>query len=269
MSLKKLTLAAAILSMTLPGCVITTTPIEGTGTQPGASTPPEATNNALANKAVRDVQVSQSSMVISVNKSTKVMATVRYVDGSSDGNVSLSSDDGTIVAINSTTGEINGLKPGTATVRAAAANDPSKFAVVQVTVREGEREDVFATITPEKANVAVRSTVQLSAEIQDSNAKVKSNGRWTSSNEQVASVSQAGIVTGLKDGVVTITFTSDEKATVKATAEITVGNPPAAAATTAPASTAPTATPAPAASATPSAAPSPSAEPTNETQSAN
>lgn len=262
MSLKKLTLAAAILSMTLPGCVITTTPIEGTGTQPGASTPPQATNNDMANKAVRDVQVSQSSMVISVNKSTKVMATVRYVDGSSDGNVSLSSDDGTIVAINSTTGEITGLKPGTATVRAAAANDPNKFAVVQVTVREGEVENVFATITPEKANVAVRSTVQLSAEVQDSNAKVNSNGRWTSSNPQVASVNSQGIVTGLKDGVVTITFTSDEKATVKATAEITVGNPPAA-----PASTAPAATPAPEASATPSpsATPSatPSAEPTN------
>jgi uncharacterized protein YjdB len=189
----------------------------------------------MANKAVRDVQVSQSSMVISVNKSTKVMATVRYTDGSSDGNVSLSSDDGTIVAINATTGEINGLKPGTATVRAAAANDPSKFAVVQVTVREGEVEDVFATITPEKANVAVRSTVQLSAEVQDSTAKVSSNGRWTSSNPQVASVNSQGIVTGLKDGVVTITFTSDLKATVKATAEITVGNAPAAAATPTPA----------------------------------
>lgn len=232
MSMKKLTLTAALLSLTLSGCVITTTPIEGTGTNPGssssASPAPQATNNNMANKAVRDVQVSQQSMVISVNKSTKVMATVRYVDGSSDGNVNLSSDDGTIVAINATTGEINGLKPGTATVRAASANDPSKFAVVQVTVREGEVEDVFATITPAKATVAVRNTVQLSAEVQDSNAKVSSNGRWTSSNPQVASVNSQGIVTGLKDGTVTITFTSDLKSTVKATAEVTVGNPPAA-----------------------------------------
>ncbi|MEB3223754.1 MAG: Ig-like domain-containing protein [Candidatus Sericytochromatia bacterium] len=231
---KKLILPATLAVLSLTGCVITTSPVAptGAGDKTGASTP-TAGNKDQANKAVVEVMVSQPTMVIQTKKASKVMATVKYADGSSDSNVTLVSDDATIVAVNGTNGEISGVKPGTATVRAQSSVDATKFGLVTVTVKEGEVVDVLATIDPEKATIKKGETVQLSASIQTSAGKTSPNGSWTSSNSTVAIVNGDGLVTGVKDGSATITFTSDEKSTVKATAVITVGAP------------APAATPAP------------------------
>jgi uncharacterized protein YjdB len=62
----------------------------------------------------------------------------------------------------------------------------------------------------------------MAAEIQTSNGKTSPNGSWSSSNSTVAVVSGDGLVTGVKSGTVTITFTADEKSTVKATTTVTV-----------------------------------------------
>jgi uncharacterized protein YjdB len=238
---KKFVLPAALVALSLTGCVITTTPVGPTVGGDRSPSAPTASNKDQANKAVVEVMVSQPTMVIQTKKASKVSATVKYADGSSDSNVTLVSDDTTIVAVNGTNGEISGVKPGTATVRAQSTVDSSKFALVTVTVKEGEVVDVLASIDPEKATIKKGETVQLSASIQNSNAKTSPNGSWSSSNSTVAIVNGEGLVTGIKDGTATITFTSDEKSTVKATAVITVGAP-APAATPAPATTTATTT---------------------------
>jgi uncharacterized protein YjdB len=231
---KKFVLPATLVALSLTGCVITTTPVAPT-TGSASSPAPTASNKDQANKAVVEVMVSQPTMVIQTKKASKVSATVKYADGSSDSNVTLVSDDATIVAVNGTNGEISGVKPGTATVRAQSTVDATKFALVTVTVKEAENVDVLASIDPEKANINKGETVQLSASIQTSAGKSSPNGSWSSSNSTVAIVNGDGLVTGIKDGTATITFTSDEKSTVKAMAVITVGAP----------APAPTATPAP------------------------
>lgn len=234
---KKLLVPAALVALSLTGCVVTgtLTPTGTAGSQTG-SPAPTAGNKDLSGKAVTEVMINGgSTMVIQAKKAAKVMATVKYADGSSDSNVALSSDDATIVAVNGTNGEISGVKPGVTTVRATAIADSNKFALVTVTVKEGEVVDVLATIEPETATLAKKGqTVQLSAFLQTSAGKSSPNGNWKSSNSLVAIVNDEGLVTAVGNGTATITFTSDEKSTVKATANITVGDAPAAAPTPAP-----------------------------------
>ncbi len=58
-------------------------------------------------------------------------------------------------------------------------------------------------------NVNVKETIQLIAIIDPSNA-TNQNVRWTSSDESIATVDEFGKVTGLQDGTVTITVTTDD-----------------------------------------------------------
>ena len=244
---KKLLLSLICGTLFIPACVINASvkPPAGTGQDV------VATNNDLANKPVTTVALSQSTLVIQAKKSAKIQATVKYADGSSDSRVDLSSDDTTIVGINPTTGEITGVKPGTATVRAQSTQDPTKFSVIQVTVKEGVIEDLSVTITPDSPVIGINETVQLQAAIKDSSGKVNRNGSWSSSDTTIAAVSGDGLVTGRKDGKATITFTSDTAATVNGQTVVSVGK---VAATPAPAAAtaAPTAAPA-----TPAATPTP------------
>ncbi len=69
------------------------------------------------------------------------------------------------------------------------------------------------------SKVKINSSIKLNLEITPSDAKDKSV-TWKSSNEEIATVSENGIVTGLKPGKVVITVTS--KNGVTATYEVTV-----------------------------------------------
>jgi hypothetical protein len=76
-------------------------------------------------------------------------------------------------------------------------------------------------VSPPSANIDVGQAVQLSAQVQDSAGQTL-EGRtltWTSSNEQVATVSSSGLVTALSEGVVTITATTEGR---RGSATITV-----------------------------------------------
>ena len=72
------------------------------------------------------------------------------------------------------------------------------------------------------ARIAVGTTFQLTAEVRPSNAVDKSVV-WASSDESIATVDQNGLITGLTEGAVTVTVTSNETG-VSATAQVTVVN---------------------------------------------
>jgi hypothetical protein len=76
------------------------------------------------------------------------------------------------------------------------------------------------TVTPTTASVAVGATKQLTANAVDGNgASVTAATTWSSSASSIATVSQAGLVTGVAPGSATITVTADGKT---ASAAITV-----------------------------------------------
>jgi uncharacterized protein YjdB len=83
------------------------------------------------------------------------------------------------------------------------------------------------TVAPTSASVLVGQTATLTATLKDANGNVLT-GRaitWTTSSASVASVSAAGVVTGVSAGTATITATSEGKS---ASATVTVTAPPAA-----------------------------------------
>lgn len=225
-------LACLAMAIAISGCAVAGA---GAGIIPGTSTQtngqnqtgdkdkaPEGQNNLSANKAAVSVVTSTDSMILLPKRTENVAATVTYVDGTKDGNVAWSSTDSTIVSVNPTTGAISGVKPGTATIQAKSASDPTKFANVTITVKEGEVQALFAEVSPASATLGINETVQLDATITRSNTKVSPNGSWSSSNQQIAFVGDDGLVTGRKAGKATITFTADDDPTVKAKSTITV-----------------------------------------------
>ena len=230
---KSTSLIALIAASMISGCAIAGAgagilqgmPNGAAPVQPSASGSPgvaQPQNGTSANKPAVTVVTNTDSMVITVRKTAKVTGTVTYADGTKDNNIALSSTDGTIVAVNPTTGEISGVKEGVATVQVKAASDPTKFANVTVTVKEGVVEDLAAVIEPSKATIGIGETVQLDASITNSSTKTTPNGTWSSSNQQVAFVNDSGLVTGRKAGKVTISFKSDLNSTVSAKATVTV-----------------------------------------------
>lgn len=77
------------------------------------------------------------------------------------------------------------------------------------------------TLDKTTATIEVEETLQLNATVLPIEAGNK-NIIWTSSNTSFATVSTEGLVTGLTEGITTITATSDDNSEIKATCEITV-----------------------------------------------
>lgn len=186
-------------------------------------TPIAAAQNAgSANKAAVTVTLSTDSVVLLMGKSQTLQGVVTYADGTKDGNVSWTSTDSTIVGINPTTGQIRAIAPGVASIQAKSASDPTKFAVVTVTVKQGVVSDALADVTPTTASIPVGGTVALVGTLRDTAGNSSANGTWSSSDSTVAKINASGVVTGIRPGKATMTFTSDQDATVQASAGITV-----------------------------------------------
>ena len=122
-------------------------------------------------------------------------------------------------------GKITGAKAGTVTltITPEKANPKNLKAECKITVKAK-----VAGITiqgSENKSVQVKSTLQLKATVTPSNANQEVT--WSSSDSKIATVdATSGLVTGVKAGTVTITATSKENSTVKATCTVTVTNIP-------------------------------------------
>lgn len=118
------------------------------------------------------------------------------------------------VATVSPSGEVTALGPGNTTITVSAEGIEAQ-ATVGV-----DNPPVAIEVQPEAAVVGVGTSVSLSAEVTDINGGVLSVPvTWSSSDEAVATVSPAGVVAGVSEGLVTITATSGE---LSGTAEIDV-----------------------------------------------
>lgn len=220
--MKRLIPATVLLAVALTGCMVAG-PANVTGSaslSTGGALDPNATPNP--NRKVVRLIVPSSDVVINENDSLEVsLASVEYSDGTKDGNVVFAVSDNRIASI-SNDGKFTGLAEGQTTVTVKAANDPSKMAVVNVTVRKGKVQAVLVDVTPASATLKRGETVQLSARVQSSDGTNNANLTYKSSNETVALVGATGLVTARAPGKATITVTSKLDATVKAESVITV-----------------------------------------------
>jgi uncharacterized protein YjdB len=175
----------------------------------------------VANVPVGSVRLDASTLALNVGATAPVQATVLDANGTvvTDRTVTWSSSNA-LVATVSSTGVVTGVAAGTATVTATAEG---KTASVSVTVSPPPVGTV--TVSPASKSLTVGQTTVLAVTVKDASGATLTDRTvvWSTSNGAVASVSQAGVVTALAAGTVTITATSGGKSGASA---ITVAAPP-------------------------------------------
>ncbi len=116
-----------------------------------------------------------------------------------DRNLKWSSSNPAVVSVDAQ-GVVTALAVGTATVRATSVSNPEFSDVCTITVKQLVTDIALNTaqqiIEPEQ-------TVQVNATVSPANASDPSL-KWTSTDENVARVSQTGLVTGVREGTATI-----------------------------------------------------------------
>lgn len=154
-----------------------------------------------------------SSTKMQIDETAKLKAKI-IPDYAKDKTLAWSSDNTSVVEV-SKDGSIKALKAGTATVTAKSTND--KIAATKVTVLEEIKVDSIK-VSPASLSVEKGKKGTITATITPINAKNKTL-TWSSSNDKVATVSNKGVVTGVKAGSATITVKSvnNKSATVKVT----------------------------------------------------
>ncbi len=112
-----------------------------------------------------------------------------------------SSDAG--VAAVSKDGVVTAKKAGKATIVAKAADESGKYASCVVTVTEVKKEVTGVTLNKSSLNLGIGGSEVLSATVLPADATNK-QVTWLSSTPSVATVSQSGVVTGVKEGTTQI-----------------------------------------------------------------
>ena len=116
--------------------------------------------------------------------------------------VTWESSDAGIAAV-SKDGVVTAQKAGKATIVAKAADESGKYASCVVTVTEVKKEVTGVTLNKSSLNLGVGGSEVLSATVLPADATNK-QVTWLSSTPSIATVSQSGVVTGVKEGTTQI-----------------------------------------------------------------
>lgn len=93
------------------------------------------------------IKVEPSSPWIAIGDKIKLAAQVQMADGQINGNVTWSSSDDTIAAVNPTTGEVSALREGRVTILAAFALDPKYKGLSEITIVK-DRQQIPPSASP-------------------------------------------------------------------------------------------------------------------------
>src|SRR5690606_12068364 len=122
------------------------------------------------------------------------------------------------IATVSESGLVTAVAPGIAVITATSVADPTKKAAASI--RVNAPPPLVLTLTPESAEIKPGETLQLVATVSDGSAVT-----FSSSAENVATVDESGLVTGVAPGTAVITAAAVADPTVRKTAAITVVAP--------------------------------------------
>lgn len=137
-----------------------------------------------------------------------------------DSTITWSIDDSSIATIESTMGTVKGVSAGTTTVTASFTADGTTYSgSATLTVTDASPTVSSISLDPTAATIQIGKTQQLTATVTPAGTSAVN---WSSSNAEVATVDQNGLVTGLKAGTATITATATEDSNITATAIISV-----------------------------------------------
>lgn len=171
---------------------------------------------------VTSVNIAKENVSVQVARSVEIVATV-LPENATDKSLIWVSSDNDVVTVDDN-GAIVGVKEGTAKVTATSVDgglsDSINVIVVSVKVSSVKINENLST--EEEIYLESGKTFALTLNIYPIDAKNK-NVVWASSNNNVATVDENGVVTTIKDGVAYITVTSEDGG-ITDDCKITVGN---------------------------------------------
>ena len=158
---------------------------------------------------VDSVELTAPKTTLKVGETTQLTATVSPTNAT-DNSVTYSVSPAGVVSV-SNTGLVTALKAGEATVT-VTTGDGSKTDSVKITVVEDEPATIAVIgveLVSDKASIEIGGTAQLTATVSPENATNK-KVTYSVTPTDVVSVSETGLVTGLKAGSATITVTTED-----------------------------------------------------------
>jgi trimeric autotransporter adhesin len=158
---------------------------------------------------VATVAVTPTPLSMSLGQTTQLAVTLKDASGNVlSGRVVTWSSSSPGVGTVSTTGLVTAVAAGATTITATSEGKTGTAAVTISNVAVGS-----VTVQPQGPSIMQGTSVQLSATVRDVNGVVVTDRvvTWSTSNSAVASVTSAGVVTGVGVGTATITATSEGK----------------------------------------------------------
>ena len=196
-----------------------------TGVAKGTATITAKAKDGSGVKATCKITVKQPVTKITLNKKSASILrnktiTLKAAAGPSSANdktVTWTTSNKKVATVNSK-GVVKGIAKGTATITATAKDGSKVKAVCKITVKQPVTK---LTINKTKLTVKKGKTATLKVTVAPSSANDKSL-KWTTSNKNIATVTQKGVVKGIKTGTVTITAAARDGSGKKVTCKITV-----------------------------------------------
>lgn len=157
--------------------------------------------------SVIGVELNKSTLEIAVGKSEQLDATILPAEATNTAVTWSTSDDGVATVSN---GIVTSVAEGTATIT-VTTDDGEYTATCEVTVKEDVVVIDVKSVALNKTDISLQlnETETLTATFDPTNATNK-NVTWTSSDEDVVTVSDAGVVTPVGEGTATITVKTED-----------------------------------------------------------
>jgi uncharacterized protein YjdB len=175
--------------------------------------------------SVTGVTLNKSATGILIN-ATETLAVTIQPSNATNKFVTWSSSDSSVATV--ANGVITGKTAGNATIT-VTTEDGNKTASCTVEVSGSAVDVTGVSLNKSSANIAVGASETLTATINPTNA-TNQKVTWSTSNSAIASVDDNGKVTGVAEGIATITVTSADGGKT-ATCTVTIPKPPLSAAT--------------------------------------
>ena len=172
-----------------------------TGHKVGSTTITATTAGGISGSCTVTVKEPSTSVSLDVNEltlevgMTHMLTTTVEPDGTTD-SLTWSTSSSSIASVNSS-GLVTANRAGTALITVKTTS--GQIATCQVTVRNKTVVPTGISIDRTDARMAIGETLQLSASIEPSNTTM-TNAKWTSSDPEVATVSNTGVVRAISSG---------------------------------------------------------------------
>ncbi len=148
---------------------------------------------------ISSVTISKSVTSMLIGDSYKFGATVFYSNDTTDGNVTWSSDNETVVAVNAN-GMVSALAEGNAKITASAGDFSDS---VDVTVSPNPVPATGVSLDRSSLSLEMGESETLIATVEPQNA-IKKDVFWDVENDEVVTVTQEGVVTAVGYGTTTV-----------------------------------------------------------------